>query len=283
MCQPLWFLFLAWCMGSRQAPFSSFSLTGMLGPHCAQFGKEEQGPWQHCFLRLHFLATALAGFHGTGDKVLCLPQSRLGHGYGSKAKMFEERGRILLQWELTRNSRRKQAGSGTQRTAFSILISTSSHFYLKLKKMFPKILNFYCKDLLQRMWELFSIAISSWNSVCHFPPGGQPGRRHLQGCWCTLNTFSVLVVLLVKSRWLCCLRSRYNLFVPSERIFVLFCRSGSMCNCCCCIALFYPTRQCLKGSMLWGLHFTSFCITKGKYQSTFIHQHPQVHHEFWNL
>lgn len=255
----------------------------MLGPHCAaQFGKEEQGPRQHCFLRLHFLATALAGFHGTGDKVLCLlPQSWLGHGYGSEAKTSEGRGRILLQWELTRNSRRKQTGSGTQRTAFSIhlLISTSSRFYLKLK-MFPKILNFYCKDLLQRMWELplFSIAISSGDSVCHFPPGGQRGRRHLQGCWCTLNTFSVLVVLLVKSRWLCCLRSRYNLFVPSERIFVLFCRSGSMCNCC--IVLFYLTRQCLKGSMLWGLHFTSFCITKGKYQSTFIHQHPQVHHEF---
>lgn len=171
VCQPLWFLCLTWCLGSRRAPFSSFSLTGMLGPHCAaQFGKEEQGPWQHCFLRLHFLATALAGFHGTGDKVFMFikPQSRLGHGYGSKAKTSEGRGRILLQWELTRNFRRKQAGSGTQRTAFSIhlLISTSSHFYLKLK-MFPKILNFYCKDLLQRMWEwLYFLLPSAVGILC---------------------------------------------------------------------------------------------------------------------
>lgn len=40
------------------------------------------------------------------------------------------------------------------------------------------------------------------------------------------------------------LKVQVQLFVPSERIFVLFCRSGSVCNCC--IVLFYLTRQCLK-------------------------------------
>lgn len=47
MCQPLWFLCLAWYMAA--GTIFSFSFTGMLGLHCAvQFGKEEQGPWRHC-------------------------------------------------------------------------------------------------------------------------------------------------------------------------------------------------------------------------------------------
>lgn len=42
-----------------------------------------------------------------------------------------------------RNSKLKQAGSGTQRTVFSthFLILTASQSYLMFKKMFPKILN----------------------------------------------------------------------------------------------------------------------------------------------
>lgn len=216
MCQPLWFLCLARCMGSRQAPFSSFSFTGMLGPHCAaQFGKEEQGPWQHCFLRLHFLATALAGFHGTGDKVLCLlPQSRLGHGYGSEAKTSEGRGRILLQWELTRISRRKQAGRvwNPKDSIFYTLINFSIFLLLfKVKKMFPKILNFDCKDLLQRMWELpYFLLPSAVENLCATFLLEASVAAGICRVADALNTFSVLVVLLVKSRWLCCLRSRYN-------------------------------------------------------------------------
>lgn len=37
----------------------------------------------------------------------------------------------------------------------------------KVKKMFPKILNFYCKDLLQRMWELaYFLLLSTVEILC---------------------------------------------------------------------------------------------------------------------
>lgn len=48
--------------------------------------------------------------------------------------------RISLFWEAGRNSKLKQAGSGSQRTVFSthFLMWTASQFYLMSKKRFPK-------------------------------------------------------------------------------------------------------------------------------------------------
>lgn len=147
--------------------------------------------------------------------------------------------------------------------------------------MFPKILNFDCKDLLQRMWNYLIFYCHQQLRICVPLSSWRPAWLPASAGLLMHSTLSVSWLFYLWNQGDMLLKVQVLLFVPSERIFVLFCRSGSMCNCC--IVLFYLTRQCLKGSMLWGLHFTSFCITKGKYQSTFIHQHPQVHHEFWNL
>lgn len=65
--------------------------------------------------------------------------------------------------------------------------------------MFPKILNFDCKDLLQRMWELpyFLLPSAVENLCATFLLEASVAAGRVAD---TLNTFSVLVVLLVKSR-----------------------------------------------------------------------------------
>lgn len=136
-----------------------------------QFGKEEQGPWGHCFLKTSFschVSCMISRYRGQGFMLLFSPEL-VGPWLWQPSRNCWRRTRILLQRESTRSPRRKQAGSGTQRTAFftHVLIPTTSHFCLKFKKI-PKILNFCCKDLLQRTWVLpcFILSSATWESVC---------------------------------------------------------------------------------------------------------------------
>lgn len=67
--------------------------------------------------------------------------------------------------------------------------------------MFPKILNFDCKDLLQRMWELpYFLLPSAVENLCATFLLEASVAAGICRVADALNTFSVLVVLLVKSR-----------------------------------------------------------------------------------
>lgn len=174
MCQPLWFLCLVWRVCSRQRLLSSLSFTGTLGLHCAvQFSKA--GAWLLCFLKTsfsHLDSCMVSRYQGQG--FMFLLQSRLGYGFDSQAKLLKEELEPWCNENLQGIPEGSSQGLEPKGQHFLPLINFNSFpvLFKVMRKKFLKIFElFYCKDLLQRTWELFYVVIiSKLAIVCSFPP-----------------------------------------------------------------------------------------------------------------
>lgn len=116
-----------------------------------------------------FSPRLLHGFTVPGTRFYVSTPESAGLWFWQPSETAEGGARILMEWESTRNSRRKQSGSGTQRTAFSthLLNSIASQFYLKLwRKRFSKFLNSFTVKICYK--ELGSYFTSSSSANLQF-------------------------------------------------------------------------------------------------------------------
>lgn len=138
-------------------------------------------------------------------------------------------------------------------------------------------MNSYCKDFLQITWELPYFMLSSANLRCCVPLFSFLEASVVVAG--TLEYLNFLSVFLCEMKVTMLLKVRVQPVCTFGERFVLFRRFWFH------VSLFGFTLLGKVSKVLCfeDFIFTSFYITKGKHQSTFIHQHPQVHYQFWNL